>query len=59
VHAVDAVRYSHRNTSGWVAILDRSPRITRVIRAAYLGENPGDLTSLVNPESIDEIRARR
>jgi acetyl-CoA synthetase len=31
----------------------------RVIRAAYLGENPGDLTSLVNPESIDEIRARR
>jgi acetyl-CoA synthetase len=31
----------------------------RVIRAAYLGESPGDLTSLVNPESIDEIRARR
>jgi acetyl-CoA synthetase len=31
----------------------------RVIRAAYLGENPGDLSSLVNPESIDEIRARR
>jgi len=31
----------------------------RVIRAAYLGENPGDLTSLVNPESIDEITARR
>ena len=31
----------------------------RVIRAAYLGENAGDLTSLVNPESIDEIRARR
>jgi acetyl-CoA synthetase len=31
----------------------------RVIRAAYLGENPGDLSSLVNPESIDEICARR
>ncbi|MGH8676346.1 MAG: AMP-binding protein [Burkholderiales bacterium] len=31
----------------------------RVIRAAYLGENPGDLSSLVNPESIEEIRARR
>jgi len=31
----------------------------RVIRAAYLGENPGDLSSLVNPESIGEIRARR
>lgn len=30
----------------------------RVIRAAYLGENPGDLSSLVNPESIGEIRAR-
>ena len=31
----------------------------RVIRAAYLGENPGDLSSLVNPESIEEIRAAR
>jgi acetyl-CoA synthetase len=31
----------------------------RVIRAAYLGENPGDLSSLVNPESIHEIAARR
>jgi acetyl-CoA synthetase len=31
----------------------------RVIRAAYLGENPGDLSSLVNPQSIEEIRARR
>jgi len=31
----------------------------RVIRAAYLGENPGDLSSLVNPESVDELRARR
>ena len=31
----------------------------RVIRAAYLGENPGDISSLVNPESIAEIRAKR
>jgi acetyl-CoA synthetase len=30
----------------------------RVIRAAYLGENPGDLSSLVNPESVEEIRSR-
>ena len=30
----------------------------RVIRAAYLGEDPGDLSSLVNPESVAEIRAR-
>lgn len=31
----------------------------RVIRAAYLGENPGDLSALVNPETIAEIAARR
>jgi acetyl-CoA synthetase len=30
----------------------------RVIRAAVLDENPGDLSALVNPESIAEIRAR-
>jgi acetyl-CoA synthetase len=28
----------------------------RVIRAAYLGEPPGDLSALVNPETVDEIR---
>jgi len=28
----------------------------RVIRAAYLGEPPGDLSALVNPEVVDEIR---
>lgn len=28
----------------------------RVIRAAYLGEDPGDLSALENPQSIDEIR---
>ena len=31
----------------------------RVIRAAYLGEDPGDVSSLVNPEAIEEIRARQ
>jgi acetyl-CoA synthetase len=29
----------------------------RVIRAAYLGEAPGDLSSLENPQAVDEIRA--
>ncbi len=28
----------------------------RVIRAAYLGQPPGDLSALVNPEAVDEIR---
>ncbi|HEX5110566.1 MAG TPA: AMP-binding protein [Vicinamibacterales bacterium] len=28
----------------------------RVIRAAYLGEPPGDLSSLENPQSVDAIR---
>ncbi|MGD9403673.1 MAG: AMP-binding protein [Anaerolineae bacterium] len=27
----------------------------RVIRAAYLGEPPGDLSALVNPEAVDDI----
>jgi acetyl-CoA synthetase len=27
----------------------------RVIRAAYLGESPGDLSSLENPQAVDEI----
>lgn len=29
----------------------------RMIRAAYLGEDPGDTSSLLNPEAVDEIRA--
>ena len=29
----------------------------RVIRAAYLGEDAGDLSSLVNPEAVAELRA--
>ncbi|MFW9912674.1 MAG: AMP-binding protein [Candidatus Thorarchaeota archaeon] len=28
----------------------------RMIRAAYLGDDPGDTASLVNPEAVDEIR---
>lgn len=28
----------------------------RVVRAAYLGDDPGDLTSLVNPEAVDELK---
>jgi len=29
----------------------------RIIRSAYLGEDPGDTSSLVNPEVVDEIRS--
>jgi acetyl-CoA synthetase len=28
----------------------------RVIRAAYLGESPGDISSLENPQAIEAIR---
>jgi len=28
----------------------------RVIRSAYLGEDPGDLSALENPQAVDEIR---
>lgn len=31
----------------------------RMIRAAYLGEDPGDTSSLVNPEAVEEIRVAR
>jgi acetyl-CoA synthetase len=31
----------------------------RVIRAAYLDEDPGDLSTLVNPQVIEELRAAR
>jgi len=27
-----------------------------VIRSAYLGDNTGDLSALLNPEAVDEIR---
>jgi acetyl-CoA synthetase len=28
----------------------------RIIRSAYLGEDPGDTSSLVNPEAVEEVR---
>jgi acetyl-CoA synthetase len=28
----------------------------RVLRAAYLGDEPGDLSALENPQAVDEIR---
>jgi len=28
----------------------------RVVRTVYLGEPPGDLSALVNPEAVEEIR---
>jgi acetyl-CoA synthetase len=31
----------------------------RVLRAAYLGEPPGDLSALVNPEVVEQIRGVR
>jgi acetyl-CoA synthetase len=31
----------------------------RMIRSAYLGQEPGDTSSLVNPQAVDEIRAAR
>jgi acetyl-CoA synthetase len=38
----------------------RSGKIMRrVIRSLYLGTEPGDLSSLENPSSLDEIRAAR
>ena len=31
----------------------------RVIRAAYLGEDTGDVSALVNPEAVEQIRTQR
>ena len=31
----------------------------RIIRSAYLGQEPGDTSSLVNPEAVDQIRRSR
>jgi acetyl-CoA synthetase len=31
----------------------------RVIRSTYLGEDPGDISSLENPQAVDEIRLAR
>jgi acetyl-CoA synthetase len=32
--------------------------VRRLVRNALLGEKPGDLSSIVNPEAVDRIRAR-
>ena len=29
----------------------------RVVRAAWLGDDPGDLSTLVNPQAVHAIRA--
>ncbi len=31
----------------------------RMIRSAYLGRDPGDTSSLVNPEAVEEIKKAR
>jgi acetyl-CoA synthetase len=31
----------------------------RVLRSAYLGEDPGDLSALENPQAVDEIASTR
>ncbi|SEA73687.1 MULTISPECIES: AMP-binding protein [Acidovorax] len=46
-----------------VVLVDDLPRtrnmkmMRRVVRAAWLGDDPGDLSTLVNPESVQAIRA--
>jgi len=46
-----------------VVLVDDLPRtrnmkmMRRVVRASWLGEDPGDLSTLVNPESVQAIRA--
>lgn len=46
-----------------VVLVDDLPRtrnmkmMRRVVRSAWLGEDPGDLSTLVNPEAVDAIRA--
>jgi acetyl-CoA synthetase len=45
----------------WVSDLPKTRNLKimrRVIRAAVLGEDPGDLSSLVNPEALEELRAQ-
>jgi acetyl-CoA synthetase len=50
-HAVEFVRDLPKTRNAKV--------MRRVIRAAYLGEPPGDLSSLENPRAVDEIREVR
>ena len=45
----------------WVSDLPKTRNLKimrRVIRAAYLGADAGDLSSLVNPEALEELRAK-
>jgi acetyl-CoA synthetase len=45
----------------WVSDLPKTRNLKimrRVIRAAYLGDDPGDLSALVNPEALEELRAK-
>jgi acetyl-CoA synthetase len=50
---------------GLILIVQDLPRtrngkiLRRLVRAAYLGEPPGDLSALENPSSLDEIAALR
>ena len=47
---------------GRILFVDDLPRtrnakvMRRILRAAFLGEDPGDTTSLVNPEAVDAVR---
>lgn len=48
---------------GAVVLVSQLPKtrnmkiLRRVVKAVYMGQEPGDLASLVNPEAVDELRA--
>jgi acetyl-CoA synthetase len=48
---------------GAVVLVSQLPKtrnmkiLRRVVKAVYMGREPGDLASLVNPEAVDELRA--
>ena len=48
-HAIEFVRDLPKTRNAKV--------MRRVIRTAYLGEAPGDLSSLENPQAVDDVRA--
>jgi acetyl-CoA synthetase len=50
-HAIEFVRDLPKTRNAKV--------MRRVIRSTYLGESPGDLSSLENPQAVDEIRQVR
>jgi acetyl-CoA synthetase len=41
---------------GALPITRNAKVMRRVIRATYLGEDPGDLSSLENPQAVEEIK---